>query len=335
MPHKQVPILPEALSHHECSLHPNKDRYTFSCLTQWNQGKCVKSEFVCCKIRSKAALTYEDVDANNVMDEKIAKDLRLLRDVVGVPNDSHKLIEKLMLLANSEAAKVLMNTYGGGLLRKHDCDPMQRNEEGGWLASLWSEHTTPAEYVLATSDTPIDKIRHGSLGLDYYTHFTSPIRRYADQLVHRLLKCQLVFNDIDVNVIKRMNDMQKRHRRFQREMQMLQVGYAMDDTMQEYEGIVLPFRFSESKLQWKIDIAIPSIQMVYPLAWINEKTKWLFTCENNHRDQLLNIMNHQTGEQVVLRVGQKLNVRLMYRLHEPVLHKKCVLTCDTFAKLLL
>ena len=45
---------------------------------------------------------------------------------------------------------------------------------------------TRAEYR-CIEDNPIEEMRHYGLNFDLYTHFTSPIRRYADLIVHRLL----------------------------------------------------------------------------------------------------------------------------------------------------
>lgn len=132
---------------------------------------------------------------------------------------AHKLIEELMLLANRVAADILVARYGAGLFRHQPApEPNAWEDLREWakthghtmpvepsikaIVSLVNAQAEvgadaqlnaffkvrsvmkPARYVVQTSETPGG---HFSLSMDWYTHFTSPIRRYADLLVHRLL----------------------------------------------------------------------------------------------------------------------------------------------------
>lgn len=126
---------------------------------------------------------------------------------------SHKLIEELMILANVAAAREL-SVKGGGLYRIHDrpdktkletlkatlsplgmqvptatSNPkswatlvtrLEQHEAGGTLMRLVLMAQMQAKY------SP-DNIGHYGLALPLYAHFTSPIRRYADLVVHRAL----------------------------------------------------------------------------------------------------------------------------------------------------
>merc|ERR1711871_388522 len=49
----------------------------------------------------------------------------------------------------------------------------------------------PAEYFTVSSQPKANAWKHYALAIPYYTHFTSPIRRYADVMVHRLLDASL------------------------------------------------------------------------------------------------------------------------------------------------
>ncbi|WP_434715586.1 RNB domain-containing ribonuclease [Paraburkholderia sp. A3RO-2L] len=132
-------------------------------------------------------------------------------------NDAHKLVEELMLLANRTAATMLVERYGAGLFRYQpppdeqswgelknwalareyalpktpslrsmaDLVAAQPNADGQAAAALKVRSAmSPAKYGVLRSD---EQGGHFSLSVLWYTHFTSPIRRYADLLVHRLL----------------------------------------------------------------------------------------------------------------------------------------------------
>ena len=50
--------------------------------------------------------------------------------------------------------------------------------------SLCAKPMKPAAYFCAAGK-PVDQCHHYALSVDLYTHFTSPIRRYPDIMVHR------------------------------------------------------------------------------------------------------------------------------------------------------
>lgn len=129
--------------------------------------------------------------------------------------DSHKLIEELMILANVSAAETLDPSPYPAVFRIHDRPDPDRIEglrEALQTLELKFPHagsTRPSDFnrllkqvrggphehmvntlVLRTQAQAVyspDNIGHFGLGLQKYAHFTSPIRRYADLLVHRAL----------------------------------------------------------------------------------------------------------------------------------------------------
>ncbi len=131
-------------------------------------------------------------------------------------NDAHKLIEECMIAANVQAAKFLHRHRIPGLYRIHaKPDPDRFDDLRQFLLSLGlkaphSEHVEPRQFnrileqikgrpdadaismamlrSLAHAEYNPKNIGHFGLALDAYAHFTSPIRRYPDLLVHRALR---------------------------------------------------------------------------------------------------------------------------------------------------
>jgi len=128
---------------------------------------------------------------------------------------SHRLVEECMLLANETVGEVLRESETGGIYRVHEQPTSERIKElNGLLASLGyqvpvsasrpgpfrsileKEKGTGRERFLNTvilrsmmrAHYSPDAEGHFALALDDYAHFTSPIRRYADLEVHRVLK---------------------------------------------------------------------------------------------------------------------------------------------------
>jgi ribonuclease R len=132
-------------------------------------------------------------------------------------NDAHKLIEECMLLANVAAAEYALKNEVPMLYRVHEPPEFSRIQKVRDFVKLlglkFPEQPTQADYqaiIEATKDRIDAPSIHavllrsmmqayygaknaGHFGLAYeaYTHFTSPIRRYPDLLLHRAIKASL------------------------------------------------------------------------------------------------------------------------------------------------
>ena len=165
--------------------------------------------------QTRGAVDFDTTETQIVCDEAG----RIERIVPRVRNDAHKLIEECMLAANVCSADFIQNSEHVGLYRVHEGPtPEKQDILRGYLKALGlglsiSETPHPREFqriAEATKERPdaaqihmmllrsmsqaiYTPVNSGHFGLAYeaYTHFTSPIRRYPDLLVHRVIKAVL------------------------------------------------------------------------------------------------------------------------------------------------
>ncbi|WP_049630717.1 ribonuclease R [Cellvibrio sp. pealriver] len=160
----------------------------------------------------RGAIDFETTETRIQFNE----DRKIERIVPIKRNDAHKLIEECMLCANVCAAKFIEKHNLVGLFRVHEGPTEAKltnlraylSELGLGLAG--GDKPTPGDYqqllqmIQGRSDAHLIQTvmlrslrqamyqveNHGHFGLGYeaYTHFTSPIRRYPDLLVHRAIR---------------------------------------------------------------------------------------------------------------------------------------------------
>ncbi|GAB4045840.1 ribonuclease R [Spirosoma litoris] len=256
-----VPMLPEKLSNGLCSLRPNEDKLTFSAVFELTpNAHIVKEWFGRTIIHSDRRFAYEEAqDILNANSGDYLEELRLLNELAyklrderfkngainfetvevrfrldenGVPlavypkirQDTNKLIEEFMLLANKRVAEFVHSLS-------------KRNKNGEENTMVYRVHEGPAEdklrsfsefarklgYKLNVDDEHLsssmnrfmasiegkpeagmlqqlavrtmskarystEDLGHFGLAFKRYSHFTSPIRRYPDMMAHRLLQ---------------------------------------------------------------------------------------------------------------------------------------------------
>ncbi len=160
----------------------------------------------------RGAVDFETTETQIVCDDSG----RIEKIVPRVRNEAHRLIEEAMLAANVCSADFIQQGQHPGLFRVHEGPtPEKKDILRNYLKALGlglglseDPHTSEFQKIAqATKDRPdaqqihtmllrsmqqaiYTPINSGHFGLAYeaYTHFTSPIRRYPDLLVHRVIK---------------------------------------------------------------------------------------------------------------------------------------------------
>jgi len=166
----------------------------------------------------RGAIEFETVETRIVFNSD-----RKIEDIVPVQrNDAHKVIEECMLCANVATARFLQQHKQPSLFRVHQGPSEQKLENlkqylnesgitlGGGLKPTPKDflqvmrqiegrpdaHLIQSMLLRSMSQAVYQPDNDGHFGLAYpaYTHFTSPIRRYPDLMVHRAIR-QLVRSD--------------------------------------------------------------------------------------------------------------------------------------------
>lgn len=209
LPNETIPMLPKVLSNNCCSLNPGVTRNTLSVIMHVNkEGEVIKSEIVKGMIKSRVKGIYSEINKllagdknvdlmkkyNAVYDDlfimaELYEILKTARERNGAnTEDSNKpkiavkknqillipmeegvaenLIEEYMILTNKVIAEFLVTNDLPGIFRIQEA----KNN----LAAY-----SPFKY------------KHCELALESYSHFTSPIRRLADLVVHQILTMHL------------------------------------------------------------------------------------------------------------------------------------------------
>lgn len=198
-------------------IESGKGDYAEELVTLNNLAKKLKDERF-----KQGAINFETTEVRFRLDEK-GKPLEV---VPKVRKDAHKMIEEFMLLANREVATFIYNmkvSKGEGdhktfVYRTHDSPNQEKLETFSGFAQRFGHQITLSGNISHGLNKLLDKIQgkpeqnileqlairsmakakyttepvgHFGLAFDHYTHFTSPIRRYPDVMVHRLLQMYL------------------------------------------------------------------------------------------------------------------------------------------------
>ncbi len=220
----------------------------------------------------RGAIDFDTIETRFELDShgKVKKIVPLIR------NDAHKLIEECMILANVAAAKFLQDRKIPILYRIHEPPPLDKlNELRNFLSEFHlglsnRKHPHPGDFGAILSklkDKPYShlvqtvllrslsqavyspkEVAHFGLALPIYTHFTSPIRRYPDLLVHRAIRYLCQHKNLDryyydsnkmLVLGQECSSLERRADDAARDVESrLKCEYMLDKIGQEYDGII-------------------------------------------------------------------------------------------------
>lgn len=284
------------------------------------------------KRTNRGAIAFEDREAYIVVDENGHPiDIKLR-----TRHTAERLIESFMLAANETVAKTYTDRQLPFIYRIHEHpkeEKVQRFLEFmvnfGILVKGSKEAVSPKELqrvldeVKGRPEEPVvsmmllrsmqqaryseDPIGHYGLAAEDYTHFTSPIRRYPDLIVHRLIKSygakrvsdklQEKWNEAIPEIADHSSQMERRAVEAERETDKLKkTEYMQDKVGEEFDGIITSVV--------KFGLFIELENTIEGLVHVNQLKNDYFHYIESH----LALVGERTG--VVYKVGQKVRIKV-------------------------
>lgn len=265
-------LLPEVYSQDICSLIKNKIRKTVMILFTYDKDyKLINTTIRKVIVKIRKNYSYEQVDKLLSYEEEtnLHKFFKTIKSISSIEynskdeeiklkevnqqenksiniNDSHSAVEYYMIKANEVIATRLYEHDPVNLILRIQSSNKQSykhqdiyNPLNQYLKKTSME---AAEYYIPNKEYDLQcinkqkdniKLQHSAIGLKYYTHFTSPIRRLTDmyihiQVAHMLNNEELLYNITDKTTIK-MNDFQKKARKLKNDIAKIDIIYKLTE----------------------------------------------------------------------------------------------------------
>lgn len=290
------------------------------------------------KLRDKrtaaGSINFHSEEVKFILDEKG----KPIDTYITVQNESHQLIEDFMLLANRTVAE----TFGGPtskwknntfVYRIHDePNPEKLNNflrlisRLGYTMDISTRTKLVNSYnklfkdvegkgeknlveqvavrTMAKAAYSTENIGHYGLAFDYYTHFTSPIRRYSDLLVHRLIERYQIENKPSVDkktyedMCVHISEMEKLSEDMERQsVKYKQAEFLKDKIGQDFDGLV------SGVSKWGVYVELKTNKCEGLVRYDSMPGDYYYLDEDNFR-----VIGHDSGR--IIQLGDEVRVRI-------------------------
>jgi len=285
-----APMLPRWLSENYGSLLPGEDRKGLSLKAIWNGSTLEEIRFEECTLRNDKVYTYEEFQIiegfPRAQVQEIASFLK------GAPSeDSHEWVEQCMILYNLKVAE---------LFRQQNCGLLRERQSGEFAA---------ASYV------PTATAKIHSNFKRYYTHATSPLRRYADLVAQRhvqeILTTSFYLGNPSGLLLYHLNRRNKQSKSFERDcFFMKQISQTPSGSVDCEVREILPVADL-----WKIIVWVPSWNRFVKLR-----------CVGTLGDNGLQMTRKDQSETFLVKVGDTSQLKYYCDLMQPNWKRRMVLS---------
>ena len=316
-PHKIINMFPKILSNGCISLLQGKKRLAISLWISIDNNKIIKTEYKRSILINKKTYNYDSY--KNIEFINLVKNLQYnsIDKHILENYDTHKMIEKLMIIYNCEVAKFIIKNGENPIFRIHTKNKnlLNNNNLSGELGKFLNIiKNKSAEYTFDNLNT-----LHSALNLKNYIHFTSPIRRYTDCYNHNIVHNILEKNNYKISInLEKINNINKRIKKAEREFSKIKFKNLIEQTKNNtFQGYIY-----NVKENFKASVYIPKYKLSINTNIIDKKLHSIHSIKIDTQYIYINNTISNSGYKLKYNTLINFDIYLEYNLKNPYTNLK-------------
>lgn len=319
---KNIEMLPELLSTKICSLKDtNLTNLALTLRIVYDKDlKLIETTIYETLIKCNYNLSYnkaQDILEGKIYMQNIKPQLEILKKLSN-ENDSHKIVEYFMVLANNKVSEFILKKRGLTINRIYKQPNKQTLQDTTLSTFLNYYNNESAKYIVNTLKDTNEIINHDILGLSSYTHYTSPIRRYIDIEVHHIVKEILnEENNINIDYYKELcnniNIRNKDIKKYYRELDKLNLVYH-NEIKTLYSGYIININDEN------LNIYIDELKIIYNYNILSKNKDKILHIELIDNNSII-IRNILSLEEKQIKLYDKIQLQLFINKNKNDINK--------------